>query len=82
MIYYYFLYFFAGVVQNFLFSLYVRSVAVKRIYLASICAFFQTLIILFVMYDIIANLKNPISVITYALGIAVGTFLALKIKKV
>lgn len=76
-----FLYFFAGVAQNFIFSLYVRSVAVKRIYLASICAFFQTLIILFVTYDIIANLKNPVSIILYALGIAVGTFLAVKIKK-
>jgi len=77
------IYFLAGVLQDFIFTLNLRYVAQHKILLAMVTSFFTVVVSLAVLYNILTQL-NPgnsiIAIIIYASGIAVGTFLAMKLK--
>lgn len=81
--YYLVLYFLVGVLQDILFTLNVRFVAVKKAWQASIFSFLVTVVNLFVIYNIITKLsaeRGFIAIIVYALGIGAGTLLATKLR--
>ena len=76
-------YFLAGVLQDFLFTVNVRSVAKHRIIPALITSFLVTIVNLVVLYNILSQLeaeKTVQAIISYALGITAGTYLAMKFK--
>jgi uncharacterized protein YebE (UPF0316 family) len=78
-----FLYFLAGIIQDFLFTLSLRYVSKEKALLASSVAFFDNLVSVGVLYTILRQLdsqRTVISIIVYSLGIATGTFLAMKFK--
>ena len=77
------LYFLAGVLQDFLVTLNQRYVIKNHVVSAMITSFIITIVSLVVLYNIISSLdpqKSIPAIIIYALGIAVGTFLAMKLK--
>lgn len=77
------IYFLAGVLQNIIFTLNVRYVAREKIFPAVLCSFLTVIVGMTVFYNIITRLGNQrgiIAIIIYALGIGVGTFLAMKLK--
>ncbi|EKD32857.1 MAG: hypothetical protein ACD_76C00130G0004 [uncultured bacterium] len=77
------IYFFAGVLQDFLFTINIRSVAKHKIFLALTSSFLVTIVNMIVLYNILTQLeadKTIIAIITYALGITAGTYLAMKLK--
>ena len=77
------IYFFAGVVQDFLLTLNWRFVSKEAPFKASFFSFLTTVVSLTVFYDIVSNLdpeQSLMAITIYALGIAVGTFLGTKIK--
>jgi len=77
------IYFFAGVLQDFIFTLNLRYVAQRKILLAMVTSFFTVVVNLVVLYNILTQLnsgKSILSIVIYALGIAVGTFLAMRLK--
>ena len=81
--YYLLIYFFAGVLQDFVFTLNLRFVNKEKIFPAVITSFLITLISLFVLYNILTRLDSQrtlLAIITYAAGIATGTYLAMKFK--
>jgi uncharacterized protein YebE (UPF0316 family) len=76
-------YFFAGVVQDFLFTVNLRYVAKNKVFLAVLTSFLVTVVNLLVLYNILTQLDSQrtlIAIIIYALGITTGTFLAMKFK--
>ncbi len=76
-------YFFAGVLQDFLATVNVRYIAKNKILAAMFTSFLVTVVGLLVLYNILTNLdaQSPIiAIMVYALGIMVGTFLAMKFK--
>ena len=76
-------YFFAGVLQDFLFTLNIKYVAVNKVILAMLTSFLITMVNLVVLYNILATMDSQRSITTmmvYAAGIAVGTLLAMKFK--
>ena len=80
---YFILYFFAGILEDFLFTLNLRYVTEKRVVHAVIASFFVTVVGLLVFYDILTRLdeqRSMVGIVMYALGIAVGTFLGMKFK--
>src|SRR3989344_4938099 len=80
---YFILYFFAGILEDFLFTLNLRYVTEKRVVHAVIASFFVTVVGLLVFYDILTRLdeqRSIVGIVMYALGIAVGTFLGMKFK--
>ena len=80
---YFFLYFLAGIIIDFLFTLYVRFVAEKKAFFAALFTGINAFINFFVFYDVLSRLqgqKSIIGIACYALGIGVGTFLAMKLK--
>jgi uncharacterized protein YebE (UPF0316 family) len=77
------IYFFAGVLQDFLFTVNLRYVAKNKISLAVLTSFLVTVVNLLVLYNILTKLdeqRTIIAIIIYALGITMGTFLAMKFK--
>jgi len=76
-------YFFAGVLQDFLFTLNLRYVSENKVALAMLVSFLVTLVNLIALYNILTQL-NPNetipAIIIYALGITAGTYLAMKFK--
>jgi uncharacterized protein YebE (UPF0316 family) len=75
------LYFLAGVIQDFLFTLNLRYVAKNRIVSALITSFLVTVVNLYALYNILTQFdsqKTIAAIIVYALGITTGTFLAMK----
>lgn len=81
--YYIVLYFFAGIVQDFLLTLNWRYVAKHKIAPAVGLSFLVTIVSLLVIYDIISRLdsqRSILAIIVYAAGVATGTFLAMKFK--
>jgi len=77
------IYFFAGVLQDFLFTLNIKYVAVNKIILAMITSFLITVVNLVVLYNILTAMdsqRSILAIVVYAAGIAVGTFLAMKLK--
>ncbi len=76
-------YFLAGVLQDFLFTLNIKYVAVNKIILAMLTSFLITVVNLVVLYNILAVMdsqRSVVAIVVYAAGIAVGTFLAMKLK--
>ena len=83
MYYFLILYFVAGIAQDFLFTLSLRFVNTGKAFRASVCSFIETVVTLLVLYDILKRLDNEKSyaaIASYAFGIGVGTFFAMKFK--
>ncbi len=81
--YYLLIYFFAGVLQDFVFTLNIRFVNKERVLFAVLTSFLITVISLLVLYNILTNLdsqRSLLAIIIYAAGIATGTYLAMKFK--
>lgn len=79
----YLIYFIAGVAQDFLSTLNWRYVAKKKIFPAMIFSFSTVAVGMIVLYNIVKDLdpsKSIWAIIVYCLGIAGGTFLAMKFK--
>lgn len=77
------IYFFAGVLQDFLFTLNLRYVAQNNVVFAMLFSFLTTVVSLTALYNIITNLdpgKSIIAIIVYAAGITFGTWLGMKFK--
>lgn len=77
------IYFFAGVLQDFLFTINLRYVAKNKVFLAVLTSFLVTVVNLLVLYNILTQLdsqRTMAAIIIYALGITTGTFLAMKFK--
>jgi len=81
--YYYLIYFLAGVLQDFLLTLNWRFVAKDKPTAAATFSFLTTVVSLTVLYNILTQLdkqRSVVAIIIYAIGIATGTFLAMKFK--
>lgn len=81
--YYLILYFFAGILQDFLLTLNWRYIAKHKIAPAVLTSFVVTIVSLLVLYNIITHLNDHrgiMAIVIYAAGIATGTFLAMKFK--
>ncbi len=77
------IYFLAGVLQDFLFTVNLRYVAKNKVFLAVLTSFLVTIVNLIALYNILTQLdpnKTISTIIAYALGITTGTFLAMKFK--
>jgi len=82
-IFQYLIYYFAGVLLDFLLTSNWRAVAKEKPITATIFSFATTVISTTVLYGIIATLdpsKSMIAIIIYSLGVASGTFLAMRLK--
>jgi len=79
----YLLYFFVGVLQDLFWTYNVKYVANEKPVLASTFSFFTSIISMGVFYDILTRLDSErswLAILVYSLGIAVGTFVAMKLK--
>jgi uncharacterized protein YebE (UPF0316 family) len=77
------IYFFAGVLQDFLLTLNWRYMAKDKIWGDSLFSFLTTIISFIVLYNILTKLdqeRSLIAIVIYSLGIAMGTFLGMKTK--
>lgn len=77
------IYFFAGVLQDFLLTLNWRYMAKDKIWGASLFSFLTTIISFVVLYNILTKLdqeRSIIAIVVYSIGIAAGTFLGMKTK--
>ncbi len=77
------IYFFAGVLQDFLLTLNWRYMMKDKTAPAAFFSFIVTVVSMLVLYNIITRLdegRSIIAIIIYALGIGVGTILGMKIK--
>ncbi|MFH1990728.1 MAG: hypothetical protein ABIJ19_02645 [Patescibacteria group bacterium] len=76
-------YFLAGVLQDFLFTLNIKYVAINSVILAMFTSFLITVVNLVVLYNILSAMDSQRSIaaiVIYAAGIAMGTLLAMKFK--
>lgn len=81
--YYLLLYFFAGILQDFLLTLNWRFIAKEKVLPAVTLSFSVTVVSMLILYNILTQLdsqRSLIAIVVYALGIATGTFLAMKFK--
>ncbi|OGD65251.1 hypothetical protein A2215_01005 [Candidatus Berkelbacteria bacterium RIFOXYA2_FULL_43_10] len=81
--YYLILFYLAGVLQDFLLTLNWRFIAKERTAYAVLFSFLTTVISMLVIYNIITRLdsdRSIIAILIYALGIATGTLIAMKVK--
>jgi uncharacterized protein YebE (UPF0316 family) len=77
------LYFLAGILQDVLFTLNIRFVTLRKTLWAVISSFLVVIVSMFVLYNILARLdeqRSIAAIISYAAGVAVGTFFAMKWK--
>jgi len=77
------LYFLAGILQDFLWTLNVRFVAKGKLIPASLYSSLTSLVSFLVLYNILTKLdteRSLVAIITYSLGIGAGTFLGMKVK--
>lgn len=77
------IYFFAGILQDFLFTLSLRLVNREWPIKAASIAFLDNLVSMGVLYNIVRQLdiqRSIIAIIVYSLGIAAGTYFAIKLK--
>lgn len=75
------LYFLVGVVQDFFFTLNSKYIAEKKIWPAVGFSFLTILMSMVVLYNILNELdseKSIVAIFIYSLGIALGTYLAMK----
>ncbi|MDO8524472.1 MAG: DUF5698 domain-containing protein [bacterium] len=83
MYYYLILYFLVGILQDFLLTLNWRFIAKEKAIPAAIFSFIVTITSMLVLYNIITQLdkeRSIVTIITYALGVGVGTILGIKTK--
>lgn len=83
MSYYLIIYFFAGILQDFLLTLNYRFIAKDKTAFAVLTSFLVTVVSMLVLYNILTKLdaqRSIIAIIVYAVGIATGTLLAMKFK--
>lgn len=81
--YYLIIFYFVGLLQEFLLTLYLRFVAKGKAFPAATLSLITTLIGLLVIYNILILLEAQRSIpaiIVYALGVATGTFVAMKFR--
>ena len=81
--YYLILYFFAGVLQDFLLTINWRFIAKERAMPSAIFSFIGTLVSMVVLYTIITQLdqeRSALAILVYAIGVAVGTMIGMKVK--
>jgi len=81
--YYLIIYFFAGILQDFLLTLNWRFIAKDKPIPAAILSFICTVVAMIVFYNILAKLdsqKSILAIVVYALGIGVGTFIGMQLK--
>ncbi len=77
------IYFFAGVIQDFFFTLNSKYIAKDRVIPAVIFSWLTIMVSMIVLYSILSELdpqKSIVNIIVYSLGIASGTFLAMRFK--
>ncbi|OHA70780.1 MAG: hypothetical protein A3D64_01800 [Candidatus Wildermuthbacteria bacterium RIFCSPHIGHO2_02_FULL_49_9] len=77
------IYFLVGILQDLLATLNIRFIASHKVWLAVVSAFLTVVVAMFVLYNILSDLDSQRSIpaiIAYAAGIAVGTFLAMKLR--
>lgn len=77
------IYFLAGVLQDFLFTVNLRYVAKDKIFMSVATSFLTVVVSMLALYNIVTQLDpaNGISaIIVYCLGVASGTYLAMKFK--
>ena len=82
--YYLLIFYLVGLFQEFLAALYLRFLTKGKTIPAVALSFTITLIGLLVIFNILTRLetqKGTIAIIVFALGVATGTFLAMKVKK-
>ncbi len=78
-----FIYFLAGILQDFLFTLNLRYVSQNNIVPAMFFSFTTSVVGFTVFYKIVTDLspdKGLVAIIVYSLGIAAGTFIGMKFK--
>jgi len=81
--YYLIIFYFTGILQDFLLTLNWRYIAKNKVLPASILSFAVTIVTLTVLYNILSKLdseRSIFAIIIYALGIGTGTFLGMKFK--
>ena len=81
--YYIILFFFAGILQDFLLTLNWRYIAKNRAVPASALSFLVTIVTMTVLYNILTRLdsqRSIFAIVVYALGIGTGTYLGMKFK--
>lgn len=77
------IFFITGIIQDFVVTLNWRYIAKEKVFLASLFSFLTTVITLGVLYSILTKLDENRSIwaiFVYALGVAVGTLIAMKVK--
>ena len=77
------IYFAVGIVEDFLLTLNWRFVAKDKAFPAVTFSFLTTVVSWLVFYNILTGLdseKSIVAILVYSLGIATGTFLAMKSK--
>ena len=75
------IYFVVGVVQDFFFTLNSRYIAEKKVWPAVAFSFLTILMSMVVLYNILNEIdsdKSIVAIFIYSLGIALGTYLAMK----
>lgn len=78
------IYFAVGVVQDFFFTMNARYIVEKKVFPAVIYSFLTVVMNLLVLYNILSDLdaeRSIPAIIVYSLGIALGTFVAMKLPK-
>ncbi len=78
------IYFIAGIVQDFLFTLNTKYVAENKVFPAVIFSFLTVLMSMLVLYNILSELDSErgiLAILVYSCGIALGTFVAMKLPK-
>jgi len=81
--YYLIIYFFAGVLQDFLLTLNWRFLVKERAVPAAIFSFAVTVVNMLVLYNILTQLdsqRSIIAILIYSLGVGSGTVLGMKTK--
>ena len=81
--YYLILYFFAGILQDFLVTLDWRYISKHKVKPAVLLSFLCTTVQMLVIYNILSHLdaqRSTPAIVIYAMGVATGTFLAMKFK--
>jgi len=74
-------YFLVGVVQDFFFTMNLKYVAKEKVWAAIIYSFLAVLMSMLVLYNILRDIDNQRSILAifvYSLGIAAGTYVAMK----
>ena len=76
----YFLYSIAGVFSSLLFTLQIRSMDHDKRVAASLISFVVTVLNLGILYAIFTNLQGIAGIMSYAVGVGIGTFIAMRLK--